>query len=78
MVWSITTDNHKYDGQSQIDGVRQSVETLHYFNQPKVWKEKKNRFLKFNILDDISDSPTDVVIPLGADIGIEHPFTMVG
>ena len=65
------------DCQTQINGLRNIADSLGCFERCLVWGHKKKKARKFDIMTNISFTPT-VVIPYGCDGGIQHVFTTVG
>ena len=66
------------DRDSQIEGLRVINTTLKLFQEcPIVWGQRKQRYKRFDIFNDISPNPT-LVIPCGGDGGVQHAVTVVG
>jgi hypothetical protein len=67
-----------WDRNSQLAALREFLSGLALFKpHPIVWGKKSNRYLRFNILNDISPEPT-LVIPWGGDASMHHAVTVVG
>ncbi len=66
-----------WDMSTQIDALKENVSEFDVFERPIVWGQRKRKYLRFDILNDISLDPT-MVIPWGGDGGMQHAITVVG
>ena len=67
-----------WDRNSQLVALREYLSGLALFKpHPIVWGQKRKRYLRFDILNDILSEPT-LVIPWGGDAGTHHAVTVVG
>jgi hypothetical protein len=67
-----------WDMNTHIDALKERLSELDVFDDcPVVWGQRKRKYLRFVILNDISPEPT-LVIPWGGDGGMQHAITVVG
>jgi len=77
----VRIDSHSMefgDKTSQVTRLRETLSGLDLFQDPPiVWGQKGRKYLRFDVLNDISSEPT-MLIPWGGDGGVQHAVTVVG
>ena len=77
----VRIDSHSMefgDKTSQVTRLRETLSGLDLFQDPPiVWGQKGRKYLRFDVLNDISSEPT-MLIPWGGDAGTHHAVTVVG